>query len=285
MHIGYTLNKIRKNRNMTQIELTQGIMKQSTYSRIEKGQLQVSAESLFLLTERLNITLNEFFYIHNNYNSSTRQQIIYSFSKMELVMPKEMKEEIKKIQDYLIQHNDQDLLMILNTYHALIALTEKNDLKQVRELASNVWCHMQKLDHWYINDIELLNAIIIYFPLNTAIEIMKTAIKRLDAYDYFEKDLTYLKIYFYLNLTSLFLESRQFDKCLIFLNSTQQKFKHHLTYQTLGFIYTRRAICKYYLQQPYAQDITDLKTLMHLFNDNKTLSSLLREIDMNIPKY
>lgn len=270
---------------MTQIELTQGIMKQSTYSRIEKGQLQVSAESLFLLTERLNITLNEFFYIHNNYNSSTRQQIIHSFSKMELVMPKEMKEEIKKIQEYLIQHHDQDLLMILNTYHALLALTEKNDLKQVRELASNVWCQMQKLDHWYINDIELLNAIIIYFPLNTAIEIMKTAIKRLDAYDYFEKDLTYFKIYFYLNLTSLFLESHQFDECLTLLNSTQQKFKRHLTYQTLGFIYTRRSICKYYLQQPYTQDITDLKTLMRLFNDDTTLSMLLKEIDMNISKY
>ncbi|MEC1177895.1 helix-turn-helix transcriptional regulator [Metasolibacillus meyeri] len=282
MNFGYTLQKIRKNRCMTQAELTQGIMKQATYSRIESGQLQVSAETLFLLVERLNISMNEFIYIHHNYSSSPRQKLINAFARMEIVLPEEVKEQLQPVQAYLNEQNDQDLLMILYAYQSLLVFSEQNDLQQVRAIASNVWKYMQMLEHWYMNDLELLNAIILFFPLETAIEVTKIAIKRLDAYDDFDKDLTYLKLYFYLNLTSLFIEAAQFEECLQLLNTVQQTFKRTLTYQTLGFIYVRKAICKFRLQQCYEDEIANVKTLMHLFDDPEVLSLLLEEVKMNI---
>ncbi len=282
VNFGYTLQKIRKNRCMTQAELTQGIMKQATYSRIESGQLQVSAETLFLLVERLNISMNEFIYIHHNYSSSPRQKLINAFAKMEIVLPEEVKEQLQSVQAYLNEQNDRDLLMILYAYQSLLVFGEQNDLQQVRAIASNVWQYMQMLDHWYMNDLDLLNAIILFFPLETAIEVTKIAIKRLDAYDDFDKDLTYLKLYFYLNLTSLFIEAAQFEECLQLLNTVQQTFKRTLTYQTLGFIYVRKAICKFRLQQCYKDEIANVKTLMHLFDDPEVLSLLLEEVKMNI---
>ena len=44
--LGEALFKIRKNRNLTQKEVAKDILQQATYSRIERGQLAIDAETL-----------------------------------------------------------------------------------------------------------------------------------------------------------------------------------------------------------------------------------------------
>ncbi|WP_161956393.1 helix-turn-helix domain-containing protein [Metasolibacillus fluoroglycofenilyticus] len=53
MNFGTTLQKIRKNRQLTQNQLACGIAQQGTYSRIERGQLAISAERLCSLLTSL----------------------------------------------------------------------------------------------------------------------------------------------------------------------------------------------------------------------------------------
>ena len=263
---------------MTQKELIEGIVQQGTYSRIEQDQLQISAVLLVELVERLNISLNEFLYIHRGYQATEREKILKDYREIELTLPKELKAKMEVIKSYLKKQPDDGVEMLLGSYQAMLILTEKDDLEAVRAIVENIWGNIQKLDHWYIEDIELLNSIIVLFPLDTALQITTTAIKRLDAYDDYERDVTHLKLYFHLNLTLLYLENEEYQACIEWLERIYVKFKRKLTYQTLGFIYTYKAICLIHLNAPYEQEIQKMKTLLELFDDQEVLSALLGDI-------
>ncbi|KGR84409.1 helix-turn-helix domain-containing protein [Lysinibacillus odysseyi] len=278
MGFGATLRSIRRNRNLTQKELIEGIVQQGTYSRIEQDQLQISAELLVQLVERLNISLNEFLYIHHQYEATEREKILKDYREMELTLPKEIKDQLRIIERYLKKQPDDGIKLLFDSYRALLILTEEDDLEAVRAIAENIWERVQKLDHWYIEDMELLNSIIVLFPLDTAIQITTTAIKRLNAYDDYERDVTYLKIYFHLNLTLLYLENEQYEACIEWLDRTYKKFKRKLTYQSLGYIFTHKTICHIHLKRPYEEELRRLETLMDLFDDQEVLSLLLEEI-------
>jgi transcriptional regulator with XRE-family HTH domain len=281
MQIGTTLRQIRKNRNMTQKQLTEGLLKQATYSRIENGQLECEAAMLAQLVERLNISLHEFFYIHQNYQATNRQKLIQTFTRMELTPLHEITEQMELIQQYLNNNCDQDIQMLYYAYESLKELVETNQLHNVRAAAKQVWSYMQQLDHWYINDLELLNSIILYFPLDIAKEISNTALRRLNAYKEFEKDVTYLKLYFRLNLTTLYLEEQSFEVCLQELNDIHLAFQKTLTYQSLGFIYVRKIVCKYYLKQAFEMEMQHYNMLKQLFHDEAAFEFLDSELVLN----
>lgn len=285
MHFGHTLQKIRKNRCLTQKEVCDGIMKQGTYSRIENGQLDIGAEQLAKIVERLNISLNEFLYIHQNYTSTKRQQLIYDYVKVELTLPSELSRKREVVRQYLKQQPDKDIELLLYSYDAMLALTQQQDMKQVRQLSESIWARLQKLDHWYLNDLELLNAIIIYFPLETAIEVTKTAITRLDAYSQYENDMSHLKLYFQVNLSNLYIEEKHFEQCLQLLNAVHQQFSKQLTYQVLALILVRKIICKYYLKLSYNDDSRKLHMLKELFDHEEVFTILYKELEMTIPSF
>ena len=97
MHFGQTLKKIRQNRALTQLDVCDGIMKQGTYSRIENGQLDIGAAELAEIVERLNISLNEFLFIHQNYEATPRQQLINDYINIELTIASQLKEKRKAV--------------------------------------------------------------------------------------------------------------------------------------------------------------------------------------------
>ena len=155
------------------------------------------------------------------------------------------------------------------------------NIDAISTFAAQVWERMDKLDHWYINDLELLNAIIIYFPLDVAQEITQTAIRRLSLYDYYERDMTYLKIYFCLNLTSLYFEAGMFKECLSELEKIHEQFQAKLTYQTLGFILSRKITCKHCLQLNYTNEKHHFDMLQQLFNDEHVFNILKKEMALD----
>ncbi|HEY4398956.1 MAG TPA: helix-turn-helix domain-containing protein [Lactobacillaceae bacterium] len=61
MELGELLKKLRVERNMSQRELSQGLLERSALSRVENGTSNISAETLLLLLGRLNVTAVEFF--------------------------------------------------------------------------------------------------------------------------------------------------------------------------------------------------------------------------------
>ena len=283
--IGETLRKIRKNRNLTQKELAEGIVQQATYSRIESGQLAVSATILYKLVERLNISMNEFFYIAQGYEATSKQRLIQNFARMELTVLDEVKQQLSATHQYLTLHNDTDVLMLHYAYQSMEALVQTQNLEKVRSFAELVWQRIQTFDHWYLNDLELINAIILYFPLDVAREMTQTAIRRLDAYDQYERDTMYLKLYFRLNLTSLYLAEGNFTQCLTELQLIHEQFQKHLPYQTLGFLLVRKMTCKHFLPLDYSEEQQAFAMLAKLFPDDEVYRHFKQEMVINKVTY
>lgn len=200
---------------------------------------------------------------------------------MELVLEDEIEYQLSEITQFLSLNADEDITMLHFSYLALKEHVTGHNIDAVRAFATQVWARMQKLDNWYINDLELLNAIILYFPLDIAHEITQTAIRRLDTYEHYERDMTYLKIYFLLNLTSLYIEDGAFEECLKELETIHKKYQNKLTYQTLGFIICRKIICKHHLKVNYTNEKQHLDMLQQLFNDEHVFKVFKQELALH----
>ncbi|KGR85526.1 helix-turn-helix domain-containing protein [Lysinibacillus odysseyi] len=275
MGFGQTLKKIRLNRNMTQAEITAGLISQGTYSRIERDQLQVDLEIFTKLLERLNLSSNEFFYIHNNYQMTEPEEIMKDFRNLEITFPEILNNHMRRLSAYLKEYPSSTLRKIFIAYEVLYLEAEEGDIESAKQKAGLVWEDFQKLDSWYIDDLILLNSLLTLFPLETAMEITTTALKRIDAYQLFEKDLTYLKVYFQMDLCAICIHHREYELALKKLNEIEKNYKQKMSYQTVAMLFTNRAICLFHLQLPVDEELEKLNSLLRLYEDVALLDSLL----------
>lgn len=77
MYSGEILKKFRINRNMTQSEVSKGIISRQAYSKIEKGQSEPSFQIFSNLLERLNYDLSDFMNEKRNLFSEKQYYKIY----------------------------------------------------------------------------------------------------------------------------------------------------------------------------------------------------------------
>lgn len=75
MNFGATIKKIRTDKNLTQKELSDGILTRSHLSQIETNNYFPSYDKFFLLLDRLNVVFEEFLFIQNDQKIQFKQQI------------------------------------------------------------------------------------------------------------------------------------------------------------------------------------------------------------------
>ncbi|GLC87964.1 helix-turn-helix domain-containing protein [Lysinibacillus piscis] len=280
MTIGATLQKIRKNLHFTQQELSQGIMSQGAYSKIEQSQLQINAEQLLALLSKMNIHLNEFSFVMNHYQADDKQKILRNFIAFEIGDISLLQAHLHQIEHYLSTEADPFVESLRQIYQAFLVLLQEQNIQKAREIIWPIWENMQRLDHWYIHHLEVLNAILFLFPLDVAQEITNTALKRLANYDHYEQDFTYLKIYFRMDLSVLYIEHQQFEECLHLLESLETEYIQKMRYQSLALLFERKAICYYFLQKPYEAELAKMKQLLTIYQDERTSDLLLMEFKL-----
>ncbi|MFJ8066398.1 helix-turn-helix domain-containing protein [Psychrobacillus sp. NPDC096426] len=276
MGFGQTLKRIRLNRNMSQEKIAAGLITQGTYSRIERDQLQLDVELFLKLLERLNISSNEFLFIHNNYQAIEHESIMKDFRDLEITLPETLNNHMRRLSIYLKRYPSSNLNKVFIAYQILYLYVVEGNIELAKQKASLVWSDFQKLDSWYIDDLILLNSLLILFPLDTAIEITTTALKRIDAYEHFEKDLTYLKIYFEMDLCVILIQQQKYELVLHKLNYIYENYKQKMSYQTLVALFTNRAICLFHLNKPVEEELTKLNLLLSLYGESSLLDSLLK---------
>ncbi len=115
---GMTLRKIRQNLQITQVEISSGIMSQSNYSKMEKGEIDVPFAKMVELLNRLGMTVNEFLFIHNDYtNPLNRLKRLKSGDR------EKMTENIKELK--AVPHptkREQELLFIYRSLFCVLSL-------------------------------------------------------------------------------------------------------------------------------------------------------------------
>ncbi|MGN7478579.1 helix-turn-helix domain-containing protein [Solibacillus silvestris] len=281
MKIGTTLQGIRKSRQLTQANIAENIMTQGAYSKIEKSQLSINLDQFIPIIIKMNIDFQEFSYILNGYQLSKRETLIKTFTSLEIANTEDLQLMLKAVKDYLVNNpEDQYIYFLQLVYEAFIILQQENDLEKSRQMVAPIWQQLQTLDDWYMNDFELLNAILFLFPFEIAIEMTKTAERRLEKYTDFPYDVSYLQAYFRIDLSLHYIEMRLFEECLAYLEETERKFLHKMRTKTAAILFERKAICLFYLQRPFEVEIERTQRLLSIYKDENTKELLLKEFNL-----
>lgn len=69
--IGETLKNIRLSLGLTQSQVCKNIMSQSNYSKVEKGDIEISFPKMIVILNCLDMSVDEFMYIENGYKKYT----------------------------------------------------------------------------------------------------------------------------------------------------------------------------------------------------------------------
>ena len=237
---GKTLRKIRQNLQITQVEISSGIMSQSNYSKMEKGEIDVPFAKMVELLNRLGMTVNEFLFIHNDYTNP--------LNRLKSLKPGDrdkMTENIKDLKS--LPHptkREQELLFIFEAFLDVL----NNDYEVASEKVIPVWSRLEKHNAWYLYDISLINSILYLFPIDVAESIMTIALNRLEDFKKF-RNIHQLSANFQINFILMLMENNQFEKALEYIEELISFSQNQRLYVHLGVSYVRKGILINILKQ------------------------------------
>lgn len=186
IEFGKTIKMIRTSKKMTQETLAGGINSRSALSKFEKGQKTVYLDTFLAYLYKLDISFDEFIFIHNNYINPNGDQLytelLQHFAVNQTTIPDELK---RKIDLYSNTQNENPYINIFAQYYNQIIVSDKdkqNFFFKKRQLAEKLWLVVRELDQWYIREIKLLILIIVYLPTTEVNYITNQLLHRLKDY-------------------------------------------------------------------------------------------------------
>lgn len=241
---GETFKRIRIGKGMTQKEVCLGIISQGNYSKFESGEnpdIRVSILQALLL--RLNLPMDEFFYIHNGYKSHEKIAIQRTLYESLYNDPHMLEIQLQRAKDYLQRDpNDQDIQLTAQMIEGLIVLAKTSDFEQTRKLVEPIWEKLSKRNELLVADIYMLNNILFVFPLETAMDILQFLLRQIERYDNyrFVKRMHYSLV---LNASLLQIRAQQYADAMDLLESILPDLQLNRLYVQLAIGYIRKGIC------------------------------------------
>lgn len=234
---GKTLKKIRESLSFTQTDVSAGIMSQSNYSKVEKGEIDIPFSKMIDLLNRLGMTVDEFLYVHRDYTKNPGNQLnrLKQLNAGDEENILKNIEELKAIQN--LSQRDQELLLI---YEAVL-LVLKNDYKAASEKVSRIWKRLEKHDNWYLYDIRLINSILYLFPVDVAESIVDLVLKRLNDYKNF-RNLNQLAANLQINFLLLLIDNKKYNTALNEIENLISFCIDKKLFRHLGVCYVRKGV-------------------------------------------
>lgn len=189
LDLGKTLKAIRISRKMTQEMLAGGVNSRSALSKFEMGQKTVYLDTFLAYLHRLDMTFEEFMFVHNDYVASEKDQLydelLRHFSVHQTIISDELKE---KINQYTKTQRENPYIAVFDQYYQQyndIQSDDKNSqdyFLEKRRLAEKLWSMIKELGQWYLREIKLLILIVTYLPTPEAIDLSNKLMSRLKVY-------------------------------------------------------------------------------------------------------
>lgn len=241
-NFGVDFKKIRENKSYTQQYVAQDAMARSTYTKFEMGNIVPTITKYFQILNNLDMTHEEFNYIHNDYQLKGKDAILYQFRTMAVNTDINILINVRETtKNYLTDHKDNIIQDIYYICDALITLSKTNDLTQAAPYAEKVWHRISQLDKWYLTELRLLNNILFFFDFDTSLFISKRALVELEHYSHFHEAIA-LKMAYSMNLIYLLMENKNYEQALEKADSLILLSKEKERYRILGVLYVRKGI-------------------------------------------
>lgn len=238
---GNVIRSIREAKGYTQKFVSDHIVRQSTYSKIERGEIEPAASKFFALLDRIEMSVEEFLFIQNEYALTEKGNIIQRFIDISYNNPTALKELEKEAKEYAIQHQDVLIHDISLICEALIHFAQSDNIQTAREKVKPVWDRLETFDQWFLTELYLVNSILYLFPTDSAIPITQRAVEELKKYQGFKRS-SRLRFNFQFNLVYLLLHNEEFENALYLLDELIPEAKHLKYHEFLAVCYTRKGI-------------------------------------------
>lgn len=224
MEIGQVIRYIRTNKKITQQDLANAIgMTRPYIARIESGKNSISSDKLTEILEYCNVTYNEFFYIKNDYKTSSKMN---EFNRVIDLYYANNMEEISRIKKKVNEQYEKNGDIFLRHLYILCHCIE-NDLdssKVNEEYIKEITDYLISMDEWCYHELAVMNNFILLFPPETAFLMTKNLLKRADKYKGLNLDKNMLSyIFFNLLECSFKYEGYQYSK--IILDATKNYYR------------------------------------------------------------
>lgn len=277
--LGSTVKKIRNSKNYSQIQITKGILHQTSFSKFELGKINLTAEHFNRILHRLDISHEEFKYIHNNHQLTERDYIIQSFLKLRFIDIHVLEDIIHKAEILLQSEEDRYIQDIYFISKGFISLKRDGNFDTASTHAHQVWERLQKFDTWYLSDIHLINNILFLFPVETAISISKLAIAQLERYHSLDTKYHLMTITFQYNLVHLLIREGYFKNAFELNEQVIASYKKRkLYFQTALSMLRKQLLLTKINKGMYVEDsIKSLFDLATIIDDQELIEKLKEE--------
>lgn len=181
MNIGEALKKIRIQRDLSQKEMCHNLITTSYYSKVERGVHKISADNLFIILQKNNISTNEFLELVNLddiYNDSINTAIANEIEQAYYQFDTNRLEQLKKNLNTVFNKDDYNYKF----YNSLITLTLVN-IKQDLTLLSVEEKDFFKqkifsMNNWDSFRLSLYNNMIDFYDLDSNISIINSIVSK-----------------------------------------------------------------------------------------------------------
>lgn len=204
---GSLYKKLRYSRNISQKELCKSNLSRTTLSKFENNKINLSFTNFDYLLNSIDISLDEFKYIQNDYSYDDKKYIINYFDNIFSVQYDEasINKMIVFIENYLTNQYSKSIFFILNILKSFQYINQSENHKidcKAHIYLADIWNELSKMDHWSLLDIKIINSSLYFFEYSTCIEIGQQLIKSLKKYEKYT-DISFLEASIWSNLTLL----------------------------------------------------------------------------------
>lgn len=189
---GETLKKIRIKKGLRQREVCEGIVTLSYYSRIERNISEPSIVVFLQLLKVLNVTFDEFMFIHRNYSKSDEEKLWLTLTELYHAGDiKGLKEQKRLLTTKLINNHESDSILLLISLFIYRLSGERTDDLNISSLINN----LLSFDSWTMLEIKIFTTIMDQIPIKTVLLLVNRILKKRNLY-YFSRgyDSPYNKI-------------------------------------------------------------------------------------------
>ncbi|EAD7213986.1 XRE family transcriptional regulator [Listeria monocytogenes] len=233
--LGETIKFIRTSKNISQKEICMDVISRSALVKIESDKTIPTARTLEFILQQLGVDQEEFTLVRNNFELTTRQQLLQKFNNINTSIRVKQWLTLKhEMNHYLQNQSDPVINEYLAIVKALIIIETEDDYNKASQHVSPIWKRISKNDVWFIDDIQLLTCIFFMFDEQVALTISQRLLKQTEKYLHVD-NIKRIQANTLMNISTLYLNKQDYSNALDFIDQTIHTAKNYEYYTLLLF--------------------------------------------------
>ncbi|MRN56919.1 helix-turn-helix domain-containing protein [Paenibacillus monticola] len=218
MFLGPTIKQIRTSKGINQSILADGIMSRSNLSRFEGGKYYPGYDKLILLLDKLELSLEELLFLHNDYAQPVKRtlhlSLVEAANRYEFDKVRAFSYECRSL--YRATQTEAYYHLYLLGQGYLIRYQREDEIRHLSEIAGEIKPYLLGVDKWYLYEFKLLNNFLFTLNSSDAIFFGLRAANEFDKYHDFAESRT-IQQHLMKNISTICMKEHNYEQSLFFL--------------------------------------------------------------------